>query len=219
MQFKDYLPVIGWFITFALGVLSGGIIIPRLTKKRKVIAWAVMSESDLIPRELAQVLNMPVVLQVGNYQPNSLSLVKLRFGNAGNDVIENFRIAVSFSERASILEVRPIKILREYRNKINWTFQNNTCHLEVEFINPGKSFELEYILNDHEAGAIDVDLAGPGLELRRQAASLWDKEFSPTIGKLQRGFGVNLLGFQIDYTAIAMTEIAEELREIRKKLP
>jgi hypothetical protein len=67
MEPKDYIPIIGWIVTFALGALSGGIIVPRLARKRKILAWAIMAESDLIPRELSKQIGLPVVLQVGDY--------------------------------------------------------------------------------------------------------------------------------------------------------
>jgi hypothetical protein len=61
----DWIPVVGWFVVFVLGIVSGGVVIPRLTIKRKKMAWGVAAETELVPRELSQTLGVPVVLQVG----------------------------------------------------------------------------------------------------------------------------------------------------------
>ncbi|MGB3311874.1 MAG: hypothetical protein WA939_10580 [Nodosilinea sp.] len=212
---RDYIAITGWIVTFFLGAISAGVVVPRLTKKRKIVAWAVMAESDLVPRELSQVLGMPVVLQVGNYQPESLSVVKLRFGCAGNDVVEKFTIGVFFNDETNILEIRSITNLREYGKEIKWKFDENNCHIDVAFINPGRSFELEFILSNHESGIIDVDVAAPGLELKRKSPTVWDVELSPSF---LRSIGFSALGIRIDPAAIAMTEISEELRAIRRQL-
>ena len=58
METRDYISIAGWIVTFFLGAISAGIVVPRLNRKRKIIAWAVISESDLIPRELSQVLGI-----------------------------------------------------------------------------------------------------------------------------------------------------------------
>lgn len=118
-------------MTFALGALSGGIIVPRLARKRKILAWAIMTESDLIPRELSKQIGLPVVLQVGDYNPNSLSIIKIRFGNAGNDVIEKIPIAVYFQSGAHIIDARLASNLREYEKGIQCNTDKNFCCLEV----------------------------------------------------------------------------------------
>jgi hypothetical protein len=64
MQPKDWIPVIGWFVVFILGIISG-VVVPRLTLKRKIMAWGVAAETELVPRVLSQTLGVPVVLQVG----------------------------------------------------------------------------------------------------------------------------------------------------------
>lgn len=215
METRDYITVIGWGITFILGAISAGVIVPRLNRKRKVIAWAVISENDLIPREISQVLGIQVTIQVGDYQPNSLSTVKLRFGSIGNDIVEKIYLVVTFNKETSILRVQSVKELGEYGKIIKWKQENNCCRIDISFINPGSSFELEFLLSNHDPGNINVDAAEPGLELIRKVPSILDAEISPSILRMVR---VGILGFSIEPTAIAMAEIADELRQIRKKM-
>lgn len=216
VDLKDYIPIIGWVVSFLFGILSGGIIIPRLTRKRKIIAWAVMSESDLIPRALSHQIGIPVVLTVGNHNPKSLSIVKIRFGSAGNEVVEKFAIAISFQSGAQIIDARPASNLREYgQDGIQCNTDKNFCNLGVVFINPGQSFEFEFILSNHERGIIDVQAPAPGLELQRTSPTVWDIEVHPLI---VRGIGLSFLGIKIDPAAMAMNQIADELRSIRRLL-
>jgi hypothetical protein len=215
MEIKDYIPIVGWIVTFILGAISAGTIVPRLNRKRKIIAWAVISESDLIPRELSQVLGIQVTIQVGDYQPDSLSTVKLRFGSIGNDIVEKFALAVTFNKGTSILRVQPVVDLGEYGKNITWANDQNFCRIDISFINPGSSFELEFLLSNHEPGNITVDAAEPGLELRRKVPSVLDAEISPSI---LRSVRVGIFGLSFEPTAISMAEIADELRRIRKQM-
>lgn len=211
-----YIPVIGWIVTFLFGILAGGIIIPRLTRKRKILAWSVMSESDLIPRELSRQIGLPVVLTVGNYSPDSLSVVKIRFGNAGNDVIETVIVDIFFQSGTHIIDARPMTNLRSYgKNAFPYSFIDNNCRLEVPFINSGKSFEFEFILGNHEQEIIDVQAPSPGLEVQRTSPKVWDFEVHPLIAK---SIGLSVLGISIDPSALPMNQIADELRSIRKSL-
>lgn len=215
METRDYISIAGWIVTFFLGAISAGIVVPRLNRKRKIIAWAVISESDLIPRELSQVLGIKVTIQVGDFKPDSLSTVKLRFGSIGNDIVEKFALAVTFNKGTSILRTQPVVDLGEYGKNITWTNDQNCCRIDISFINPGSSFELEFLLSNHEQANITVDAAEPGLELRRKIPSVLDAEISPSI---LRSFGFGFLGIKIEPTAISMAEIADELRQIRKQM-
>ncbi|NUN63224.1 hypothetical protein HCU40_00330 [Pseudanabaena biceps] len=105
--------------------------------------------------------------------------------------------------------------LGEYGKNITWTNDQNCCRIDISFINPGSSFELEFLLSNHEQANITVDAAEPGLELRRKIPSVLDAEIAPSI---LRSVGFGFLGFRIEPTAISMAEIADELRQIRKQM-
>ena len=60
METRDILTVSGWLVSCILSILAGGWIIPRITKKKKILAWAVSSESELISKAIHQQLSMPV---------------------------------------------------------------------------------------------------------------------------------------------------------------
>ena len=215
LDIKDYFPLIGWIVTFVLGAVSAGLIVPRLTKKRKIIAWATMAETELIPKEMTEKLGIPVTLTVGAHQPKSLSVVQLRFGSGGNEIIENIPVAVKFGKDCQILNVRAAYDLGEYGKKLKWTEGQDRMDLEIPFLNPRQYFELEVLISNYERGAVDVDQAVPGIELKRQQASNWDLAISKSFA---RGLGLSFFGVRYDPTAQAMGEIADELKAIRRHM-
>jgi hypothetical protein len=84
MEPKDFIPIVGWIVVFCLGILSA-VIVARLTKKRKILAWASVAENELVPKQLSDRLGIPVVLKVGTETPTSLTTIQLRIGSGGND--------------------------------------------------------------------------------------------------------------------------------------
>ena len=101
-------------MTFLLGIISGVVVVPKLTRKRQILTWAVLNEAELIPATLSKELGIPITIQVGNAQPSSLSALNVRLGNSGNEVIKDQTLVVSINEGASILNVRFSSVLGEY---------------------------------------------------------------------------------------------------------
>lgn len=211
MGLKDWIAIIGWIVTFALGIVSGGLILPRLTRKRAILKWALANETEIVPKELSQRLGLPVVLSVGGSNPTSLSVVTLRVGSAGEEIIKDLDLVVSFNSQASILNAKPADDLGEYERHIKWTVDRNRCRVALAFLNPGQEFRLEFVVSDYDPGSADVDAAAPGLQLRRRDPSKWE---IPT--SVLRGVGLSVIGVRYDPAAISMSEIASELRAVRR---
>src|SRR5437588_11847251 len=112
MEARDWLTVIGWPVTCLLS-LAVGFAVPKLTRKRKVLSWAMLSETALVPSDLNQTVSVPITIQVGGVTPASLTLVSLRIGNSGNEVIENVTVAITLNEGARIIYVKPADSLGE----------------------------------------------------------------------------------------------------------
>src|SRR3990172_11743251 len=115
MELKDWITIVGWPVVFALGILSGGFIIPRLTRKRRILSWALVNQSEVVPRELSRIFGIPVILKVGDAEPASLSLVTMRIGNSGNEVIEKIDLIAAFNTSAAVINVRTAVDLGEYK--------------------------------------------------------------------------------------------------------
>lgn len=213
MQPKDWIPIVGWFVVFILTIVSGGLVIPRLTLKRKILAWGVAAETELVPRELSETLGVPVILQVGTERPSSLTSVVVVLACTGNEVLENLSVALRFGEKATILNIRSAMDLGEFGKHVRWTQQHGACKVEVDFLNPRSRIELEFLLSEYEAGAVDVDVAGPGLMVRRS-----DPSGLNVPATLLRGLTFGLFGVAYEPSAVSMAEIAEELKAIRRSL-
>jgi len=153
MEPKDIVPIVGWIVVFFLGILSGGVIVPYLAKKRKVFAWATLSENEIVPKELSKRLGIPVVLQVGPETPASLTTCHLRFGSGGNEVIENLRFSVTFNKGGKILNVRALDDLGEYGKHVSWSHDGDSCTMQLEFLNPETTFDMEFLISNYELRA------------------------------------------------------------------
>lgn len=213
MQPKDWIPIAGWFIVFILGIVSGGFVVPRLTAKKKIIDWGVLSENDLIPRELSEMLGIPVIIQVGDSKPASLSTVQIRIGSGGNEVVENVNVVVNFNQSSAILNVRPIEELGEFGKHVKWMQTEKSCRIEIEFLNQGQSFDLEFLLSDYEPASVNVDGAAPGIQIRRREAGRWEVPTS-----FLQGITLTAMGIRYDPSVATMNQIAEEIRGIRRQL-
>lgn len=206
--------ITGWFVTFILGVLSA-VIVLRLTRKRKVVAWASLSENEIVPKQLSETLRIPVVLLVGSEKPASLSTVQVRIGSGGNEPIERLEISISFNPGGLILNVRALDDLGEYGKHVAWIPDQNVCRLKLDFLNPGTILDMEFLVSDHESGSLDVDLAAPGVELiRRRAPTIWDAIVPISL----KGIGLDLMGVRYDPSVESLNHIAAELKSIRRQI-
>lgn len=211
--------IIGWPVTFLLGIASGGIIVPRLIRKRQILTWAIMNEAELVPRELSQTLGIPVILQVGDARPASLSALTIRIGNSGNELIKDLSMAIVLNEGASILKVRFPKGQGEYASHVRWTTDKGRCRITADFINQDHYFELEVLSSDYDPGTADLDAAAPGVELRRTNASRWDSVVSSALFSIKGvKFSIPFTGIGYDPGSAAMSDVAEEIKALRKYL-
>jgi len=219
MDTKEMLTIIGWPVTVLLGIVSGGIIVPRLTRKRQILTWAIMNESDLVPRELSKTLGIAVTLQVGDARPASLSALTIRIGNSGNEVIKDLTIVIVLNEGASILNVRFVSDAGEYASHVRWSIDKGTCRVAADFINQDHHFELELLSSDYDAGSADLDASAPGVELRRTNAKAWDAVVRRALFSTKGvKFSIPFTGIGYDSGSAAMSEVAEEIRALRKYL-
>lgn len=213
---SDYIRIAGWVITFILGAISAGIIVPALTKKRKTIGWAITSENQLIPKELSEELNININITAENDEIESLSSVKIRIANIGNETIEKIPFTAIFNDEAKIIQRNIVGTTREYKKVIEIVEEsNNEIGINVAYMNPGQSFDIEFLLNKYILRSIDIDAAKPRLTIKRQTLVTLDTEIFKVF---TRSLRLGLFGFSIDPTAIVMNDVVEELRSIRKEM-
>jgi hypothetical protein len=193
--------------------LAVGYLVPKLTRKRKVLSWAMLSETALVPSDLNQTVSVPITIQVGGVTPASLTLVSLRIGNSGNEVIENVTAAITLNQGARIIYIKPADSLGEFQKHVERVVTESGATVLFAFINPRNFVDFELLLSDYEEGSLVLDSSGPGLELRRRDATKWDLPTS-----VLKGFGLSLAGIRYDPAVASMGEIAAELKSLRRLL-
>jgi hypothetical protein len=209
---KDYFPFIVPFLTFALGLVSG-VLLPKLTAKRRVLRWALESENDVIPKELSQTLGIPVLLQVGAENPPSIGTVRIKLISGGNEIIDKFDTVVKFNKAAKILKVRTTADNGEFENKIGAQPQGNACTVAFPFFNPGESVDLEFVVSGYEMGSVSVSAAAAGLRVeRRDPSKVRMTAFETAFASVS----FHAMGVSYDPKADSLKEIAKELRRIRR---
>jgi hypothetical protein len=213
METKDFLTLIGWPVSCLLSILAGGYIIPNLTRKRRVLSWATVSESELIPSDLADTSAIPIKVEINGVSPRSVTLVTIRVGNSGNDMMEKISVAISANPACTIHYLKPTEDLGEFCQHIDCFVEGSKGKLAFAFLNPGTAAEFELLVSNYDEGSIAVDCSGPGIEVRRQQLERWQVSTS-----VLRSVGLSFIGVRYDPSAASLLEIATELKAIRRSL-
>ena len=212
MTTPDWIRLAVPFIAFALGVVSARIL-DYLRRERAIVAWSVLAENELLPKGVAEDIELPVRVLVGNEPHESLSLLLLRIGSAGQKVLRDVRISVQLNAGARILRFRPVHDLGEYGEHILVESMGDRIRINLGHLNPEhRTLDFELMVGNYEPGSLTVDLAAPGVRLQRKDPFRWD---------VPSGFGglsASILGLRYDPTVAPLTTIATELGDLRRIL-
>lgn len=213
MEVSDWLTLIGWFASFLLGIISA-IIVHRHTSKKSIVAWAVLSENTIFSLEQSAQLGIPVKFEVAGTEQQSLSVINLRLGSAGNTVIEDFRVVITLNRDANIMSARTLDDLGEFSRHMNLETLGHQILIQFKFLNPERrQIDLEVIAGGYELGAVTADLAEPGVSLQRREASKWDIQTS-----ILKSVALSIAGIRYDPTVSPLNEIADEMRQLRRQI-
>ena len=214
METKDLLTLIGWFVSCLLSIMAGGYIIPRLTRKRRVLSWATVSESELISSDLADTSAIPIKVEIDGVTLRSATLVTIRVGNSGNDVMEKISVAISANPTCAIHYLKPTEDLGEFWQYVDCSVDGSKGKLAFAFINPGTAKEFEMLISNYDEGSIAIDCSGPGIEIRRQQL----ERLQASTSFILRSVILKVIGMEYDSSAASLLEIATELKAIRRSL-
>lgn len=217
METSDWLTVVGWVVTFALGVVAT-LVVDRARRRRKEVAWSIVSESELVSDDIANRTGLPVRVLVGDQEQESLSVVTVRVGSRGNEVIEDLPVTFRFNQGARQIVLRTTNgagdPLWDYKKHVNPNpYAPNECLVHFDFINPEQTVEFEFLLGGYELGSVDLDCAAPGVSFTRRDISRWEIP-DQFLGKV----GLGIMGVRYDPTVAPMIEIAGELRSVRRQV-
>lgn len=207
---RNIYTVVGWFVSFSLGLIASGIIVPRLTAKKKILSWAVLSENEIIPREITQTYGLSASIRLGNNEVKSLSGLKIRVGNRGNEVIKAVEIVLKANNSARILTIRESEDLGEFQKRASFSTHDNHATINFEYLNPGFFIDLEITVLEYEKSSITADGAMEGVTIIEQDSTRWEVPASAF-----QFFGLSILGLHYDPKVNLLHQIAEEIRLLR----
>ncbi|MEW8508991.1 MAG: hypothetical protein AB2598_20085 [Candidatus Thiodiazotropha sp.] len=211
---SDLVQIIGWPVTFILGVVAT-LIAQRIGKKKKRISWSLVSESNFLSKDALEQINtefrVPVKVIVGEAEQSDLSIVRVKVANTGNIEVENFTLNFDFGSEAKVHVGRYIGKLGAYRQALSLEKTGSSAALSIQHINPKQSFEAEFLVGDYHPGDFNVDLSAPGVSLQRTdlAALEASKEILKSIS-----YGA--IGVKYDPNATQTAFLVDELKRLRK---
>ncbi len=210
LDVTNWITIISWPIIFILGLLSA-LIITKYTKKKKVLSYAIISEIDVFTPDQFIDYEIPINIDINGISENSLSTTRLRIGNRGNTEITNFSIAIRFGEETKLHFEKLICDSKSYEDTIEITRSINFVKLDIGHLNKGQTFEIDFILSNHTKGEIQVELAEPGVMIKK----IDPIKFDFPVGLLS-GVSIGLFGLRTDPSAQHTKDLVEELSRLRK---
>ena len=166
LDIGNFITIIGWIVSFALGLLSA-LIVQKRGKLRKVLAWSLVSESDLLSRETLDELEagfgVPIRVLIRDREETELSTIRVRVLNSGNVELQNLTLHFKFGPEARVYVGRYIGDLGVFRKKLKLEKHETTATLEIMHINPAQEFEVEFLVSKYRHDHFTVDMAEPGI--------------------------------------------------------
>lgn len=152
-----------------LGALLG-IVGTFLTEKglqeRKVLAWSVVTQTNILYEALAGV-GSSIEILVDGQKVTNLSLVRIRVENKGNKEIENVNnFTFSFGNSAKIYKSQ-VSPQGSYGSTITIDYSGNSAKISLEFINRRQSFEIDFLVDGYITDKVEAELLMPGVTLKK----------------------------------------------------
>lgn len=212
----NVLVVIGWAVTFVLGIVTA-VVVQRLGKVRKRVSWTLIGESSLLSQHdlegIQSGFGVPVGISIEGRPVDDLSILKVRLGNTGNAHINAICIHFSFGDQARVYVGRYVGDLGVYRDALKLEKTRNKASLSIGHMNKGQVLELEFLVSNYEPGGFSADMAEPEVELR-QTENL-AAELSVSKGALA-SFSMGLLGVRYEPAAVQTSLLVQEVKALRR---
>ena len=214
---SNIITIAGWIAGPLIGTIIAIVSRRRTERLERVLAWAVVTEAEVIKKEVGQ--SLPVKISVGGKEEDSLSTIRVQIGSSGYKPLEALDVVVRFGEQSRVVHS---KILpgpsKEFQKKLAINSRvdggEELCVVTLPFLNLGQSVVLEFMVAAYRAGCVAVDCAEKGVEVKKTSAVRFEAALLPPgkpIALIWQAFG-----FSYDETPETLRQIAEELRELRR---
>jgi len=213
---SSWITIIGWPVTFVLGI-AATLITQRLNAKRKRVGWTLVSESNLLSEatlhNIQTGFGVPLGITINNAPVTDIATIRIKVGNTGNSDITGITLHFRFGDDAKVYVGRYIGDLGVYRQKLSLQKHDNVSTIGVKHINRGQSFEVEFLVGNYHPGDVIVDMAEPGVDLRR----LSNVHLEEGLGRFAH-FSLGMFGVRYDPTATQTAHVAEEVKSLRREI-
>lgn len=215
MNASDWITIIGWPITFILGILAT-FIVQKISQKRKTIQWAVVSDIDLSPTSKVKNSDwnqkVDVKVLIDGSEERTLQTISLQIMNTGSVELENIVAEIKFGGEAKLHHFQVTEKLGAWDKKLRFEKFDNSLNVCFEYINKGQILPLSFLLSDYISGDVSVDIGAPGVHVSETSAL----SISAVAGELNKGLALGIPGVSYDPNAIQTSILANEIRELKQ---
>lgn len=208
---SNWITILGWGVAFFLGIVAK-IISDYVARKRRILAWGVIEEADFVASSISEQLRVPVKLLVGGEPQDRLTTLTVRVANIGNEVIENFNVAIRLNQGCKVLKEASPAEFGQFGNHCHIATMDPPRTIRFDFLNPAQELDFVFVLSGYEPGSCDLGVAAPGVRLLRRRTAGWE------IPKTLLGsIALNFFGVRYEPNVSALHEIARELKALRSR--
>ena len=210
----QWISIIGWPVTFILGI-AATLITQKIIQTKKRISWTVASESDLFSRDvldgLADEFRAPIKILVDDVPQVALSIIRVKLANTGNIEIEDLVLHFKFGSGSNLHVGRYIGDLGVYQEVLQLEKGFETASLAIKHINRRQVVEVEFLVSGYSTGEFRVDLAAPGVELRKT-----DLATIEATANFTKSISMGFMGLKYDPVATHTAALVDEIKKLRQ---
>ncbi len=208
---SDILTIVGWVVTFILGVIST-IITQSFTREKKFLKWAIVSEIDLSPtHHLKAAPSVPIKILVKGIEARSVHSVQLQIVSSGNKEIQDVEVQVGFGLSATLMSFSTDEDLGAWSQHVVLENDSKNGLIKLKHINPGQRLTLNALVKDYKTGDATIDVAAPGVAIRQ--SSVVDISL---VGGVLKTASFSLMGVRLDPQVSQTALLVGEVRRLRE---
>ncbi len=215
----NIIAIIGWGVTFVLGVIAT-LTTQRFLKEKKKLTWAITNENDFSPSQHLRpgATAPPIKILVGGVEADAVHSVQVQIANSGNKEVEGVTAVLRFGDKAQILNLSLQGELGAWKQFVTLVHDKNEGLLEFKHINPKQKIIIDAMVMNYTAGGATVDASAPGVFVSQSTAIDVSRFGNALIGNVLRTASFSMLGVRLDPQVTQTALLVEEVRNLRLAL-
>ena len=217
MDTAGWLTVIGWPVSVVL-TAAATCWVNYISRKRSVLSWAVEEEAGVVEESEAggagSRFGVEVDVRVAGKDVRSLHILAVQLANTGSETLQNVAARVDVGG-AVVLAMSSPSVKGEFEKHARIEHGKDLARIYFDFLNVGQEVQVELLLADYKPGTASVDVAAPGVIVRRVSPTVLADEIARSV---LGGMSFGLLGMRVDPTAVQVARFREDARELNRSL-